>query len=210
MTYAVPPATGTKIQAPHDSFVDEAHLLQSPLLGQVVGLSAGLDPVGGGHVEQVPDQLALGLGPNAPPAVLREQGNSDLEVAVPSSRPPVDPARAGTVLERKGKERLLARKTVLLPSPAEVEGILGPEAEPLELTGQAWLGEEAQQLVYVPFLDRTEADDVTHRAIEPPPADNGNYLSVLRNGPRFHSAKDNSAVGECRTHKQGAICAEQD
>ena len=88
---AVPPATGTKIQAPHDSFVDEAHLLQSPLLGQVVGLSPGLEPVGGSHLEEVPDKLALSLGPNAQPSVLREEGNADLEVAVPSGRPPVDP-----------------------------------------------------------------------------------------------------------------------
>ena len=61
--------------------------------------------------------------------------------------------------------------------------MLGPEAEPLGLAGQARFDEEAQQPVYVPLLDRAEADNITHRAIEPRPPGNGTYLFGLSHGP---------------------------
>jgi hypothetical protein len=119
-----------------DAFPPEARLLERPLFGSVVGFGTGLDPMGRGHVEEVADKLALGRGPDAATPVLGEECGTDLPVAVGPSRTPRDPARAGAVVGDHGQERLVtADEAVLLPAPANVDGVLQPVAEPLKLAG---------------------------------------------------------------------------
>src|SRR5690606_13298793 len=56
----------------------ETRLLQRPLFGVVLPVRGRLDPVGGGVVEQVVDQLPLGRRAEPPAAVFRRAGDADL------------------------------------------------------------------------------------------------------------------------------------
>lgn len=156
---AVAPPPTAEVGASLDAFSPEARLLERPLLGNIVGFGTGLNPMGGGHVEEVPDKLTLGLGPDTAVPVLGEQGRTDLPVAVRTSRAPRDPARARSVAGDHGQKRLLAPdEAVLLPAPPKVDSVLQPVAEPLEFAGQTVFGEEAEELIQIGLGDGPELD----------------------------------------------------
>jgi hypothetical protein len=117
------------------SFELEADPLQGAALGGVLNLGARLDAVSGCSGEQVLDQEALGGGADAVPALLRKQGDPDLEVAE-GERSPGHPAGADAVGGDHGQERLsvAADEPVVLPPSFQGAGIVDPESEPLEFT----------------------------------------------------------------------------
>src|SRR3954452_16956855 len=76
----IAPLAGAELARPDDALELEAGLLQRPLLGAVLRVSAGLDALHRGVAEQVVAEHRLGAPADAAPAPLRQQRDSDLAV----------------------------------------------------------------------------------------------------------------------------------
>jgi hypothetical protein len=74
---AVAPASADEGQAAQHALAAEPDPLQHPLLGQILHIRDGLEPVGQGGGEQVLDQQPLRRRPNPSPAVLGEQQGAE-------------------------------------------------------------------------------------------------------------------------------------
>jgi hypothetical protein len=75
------PTSTVEGQATHDALAAEPGPLQRQLLGDVLDVGDGLEPVGQGGGEQVLDEQSLRRGPEPPAAVLGEQQGADLQAA---------------------------------------------------------------------------------------------------------------------------------
>ena len=100
----------------------EAGPLQGPLLGGVVHVGAGLQPLHPGVGEQVGGELALGLGAVAVAAVLGQQGDADVE----GPRPRVGAVVDGVVADVAGQGAVLQLDQHVAPVGAEEPVLLEP------------------------------------------------------------------------------------
>src|SRR5260221_7249364 len=162
---AVPPGAAAPSDSAHHAFAGEPGLLECPLLGDVVRLGPGFDPVSRRVREQVSREQAVRPGAVAAAAGMREHDYADLPAVCGRggrSPPPVHQTETVVLARHDKRSAVRANQPVVRPASPPAPQVV--PAEPLMLPGRLRILGQRLKHGYVALADKPQFQLIAHES----------------------------------------------